>query len=204
MKTIAIDIDDVLAANAEGFIKFSNRRWGTRLKPDDFTEHWAKLWGIDHKEVERRRDVILKSKVHMTYRFFDEAKPVLKKLAKNYRLVIVSSRSKQISKDTTDWIKENFGEIFSEIHYAKIWDDFDRPVTEKLKMTKAQILREIGADYLIDDQPKHCVAAAKAGIKALLFGDYKWNRNFKLKQNMVRVKNWQEVLEYFTRRNFSL
>ena len=68
-------------------------------------------------------------------------------------------------------------------------------------MTKAEICAEIGADYLVDDQPKHCLAAAKAGIKTILFGDYKWNRDTKLMPNMVRAKNWQEVLEYFTRTN---
>jgi uncharacterized HAD superfamily protein len=68
-------------------------------------------------------------------------------------------------------------------------------------MTKTKILAEIGANYLIDDQPKHCIAAAEAGITALLFGDYKWNKDIELKTNMVRVKNWQEVTEYFDGRS---
>ena len=31
----------------------------------------------------------------------------------------------------------------------------------------------------------------------LLFGDYIWSRGVELKKNMVKVKDWQEVLEYF-------
>ena len=51
---IAIDVDDVLAENAAGFVAFSNQRWGTTLQVDDYDEHWAKIWNVDNEEVERR------------------------------------------------------------------------------------------------------------------------------------------------------
>jgi len=82
-----------------------------------------------------------------------------------------------------------------------MWDRTDLHILERLKGTKNDVIKQIGADYLIDDQPKHCIAAAKAGIKTVLFGDYKWNRDLKLRKNMVRARNWQEVLEYFNGQN---
>lgn len=196
MKTIAVDIDDVLAANAEGFVEFSNKRWGTHLKPDDYTEHWAEMWGVDLEEVEKRRDVIVEERVFLKHRLFEEAQSALKKLAKNYKLVVVSSRGPRVQADTIDWINQSFDGIFSEVHFAKIWD---RPINilEQLKMTKAEVRREIGADYLIDDQPKHCLAAAQAGITASLFGDYKRTRVNNLPKNVIKVKSWPAVLEYF-------
>ena len=195
-KTIAIDIDDVLAANAEGFVEFSNQRWGTHLKPDDYTEHWAEMWGVDFEEVEKRRNIIVKERLFLNHRLFEEAHSVLKKLAKNYKLVVVSFRGPRVQADTIDWINQSFDGIFSEVHFAKIWD---RPIhiLEQLKMTKAEVCREIGADYLVDDQPKHCLAAAEAGITALLFGDYKWTRVNNLPKNVIKVRNWPAVLEYF-------
>jgi uncharacterized HAD superfamily protein len=196
-KTIAFDIDDVLAANAEGFAAFSNERWGTNLKPGDYSEHWAEIWGINQEEADERREVVLTEKLFTSYRFFDEAMAVLKKLRKNYNLVVVTSRANRVQKDTLDWVKKEYGDIFLEIHFAKIWNDSGMPVSEKLKMTKAELCREIGADYLVDDQPKHCLAAAEAGIVAVLFGDYDWNRNIKLVKNMVRATDWPAVLEYF-------
>ncbi|HJQ08525.1 MAG TPA: hypothetical protein VJ836_03545 [Candidatus Saccharimonadales bacterium] len=39
-RIIAVDIDDVLSASAEGFVVFSNKQWGTRLTLDDYTEDW--------------------------------------------------------------------------------------------------------------------------------------------------------------------
>jgi uncharacterized HAD superfamily protein len=199
-KTIAVDVDDVLAANAAGFIKFSNERWGTNLTPDDYHEHWSEMWGIDHQEMLSRRAEIIKAKLFMSYDFLDEAKPALTKLAENHRLVILTSRTADISDDTTAWIRAYFGDLFDDIHYAGIWEKLNRSeatVEDVIRVTKGQLAKQIGADYLIDDQPKHCIAAAEAGIKAILFGDYKWNRDVKMAPNMVRAKNWQDVLEYF-------
>ncbi len=196
-EVIAIDIDDVLAANAEGFAAFSNDRWGTSLEPDDYTEHWAEMWSIDQEEADKRRNVIIKEKLFTSYRFFDEAKAVLKELKKNYKLVIVSSRSNEVHKETLKWLDAEYKGVFSEIHFAKMWDDPKLHILKKLKMTKAEICKEIGADYLVDDQPKHCIAAANAGIKVILFGDYKWSRDIKLIKNMTRAIDWHGVKEYF-------
>jgi len=196
-KKIAVDIDDVLAANAENFVRFSNKRWGTNLKPDDYTEHWAELWKVDFDELGKRTEVMIQEQVFLKHRFFDEAKPVLKKLSRNYTLYVVSSRSNRIQKDTIDWINKEYGGIFSGIHFADMWDRTDLHTLERLKGTKNDVIKQIGADYLIDDQPKHCIAAAEAGIKTVLFGNYGWNRDVKLRKDMARAKNWQEVLEYF-------
>ena len=37
-KTIAVDIDDVLGAEAEFIIGYSNNRWGTTFNLEDWTE----------------------------------------------------------------------------------------------------------------------------------------------------------------------
>jgi 5'(3')-deoxyribonucleotidase len=196
-KTIAVDIDDVLAANAEAFIEFSNERWGTNLTPDDYTEHWAEMWDVDHAEADSRGDVIFEERIFLKHRFFDEAKPVLRHLTKRYNLVVASSRNARIQKETTAWITKEYSGIFSAFHFADIWHQREISIDERNKMTKAVMLKEIGADYLIDDQPKHCLAAAEAGLTSLLFGDYRWNRDIKLPKNVYRAKTWQTVQEFF-------
>src|ERR1700710_884739 len=108
---IAFDIDDVLAANAKGFAEFSNKRWGTNLVPDDYSEHWSEMWGIDYEESEKRRQVIVEEKLFTSHSFFDESKPVLKSLKKDYKLVVVSSRSNSIHKETLVWLKDYYKDI---------------------------------------------------------------------------------------------
>lgn len=203
MKTIAVDIDDVLALSAKDFIAFTNQRWGTNLTIDDFDEHWAKVWQVDHEEELKRKDEFLSSGIIKNYDHFPEAIEVLKALKKNYKLVVLTSRVKALNQDTQNWINKNFKGLFSEIHLSGIWDDPNQLSIEKIHYTKAEVFRKIGADYLIDDQLKHCIGVSKAGMPALLFGDYAWNQTeSKLPKNITRVKDWYEVLEYFTRTNF--
>jgi 5'(3')-deoxyribonucleotidase len=198
--TIAIDVDDVLAANAEAFVEFSNKRWGTNLKVEDYDEHWAILWGVEennHDEIEKRALEFLKHSTPI-YKHFPDANESLKKLAEKHKLVIVTSRRMAQSQDTLEWIEKFYPGIFDEIHFAGIWDKIH---DDRIKVTKAEFCRQVGADYLIDDQLKHCIAAADAGIKGLLFGDYSWNQADELPKDVTRVANWQEVLEYFDGRS---
>jgi len=195
--TIAVDLDDVLSANVEGFIKYSNKRWGTHLTIDDYDENWAKVWQLDHKETNRRADDFHASGVVSGYRHFQEAETILKHLAKNYKLVIVTSRRQSISRETKDWITHFFPNLFLEVHFSGFYDDGAHGIHE----TKAELVKQINADFLIDDQPKHCFAAAEAGIESILFGEYPWNRNAKLLKGVTRCKDWPTVQEYFNGRS---
>ena len=56
-----------------------------------------------------------------------------------------------------------------------------------------QKLTVIGASYLIDDSFGHCELAAEVGIKAILFGNYGWNRQQTLIDGIVRCKDWDAV-----------
>ena len=64
-------------------------------------------------------------------------------------------------------------------------------------LTKGELARDLKVDYLVDDQPKHCLSAAEHGVKTVLFGDHKVGRNLRLPTGVIRARNWREVLEYF-------
>jgi 5'(3')-deoxyribonucleotidase len=195
-KIIAVDIDDVLAAQAESLVAFSNEQWGTNLTVDDYDEHWGAMWQIEHdlEETERRAYQYFDSGAFRQFRHHPEAKPVLKRLAKKYRLVVVTSRRRRMLKETTDWINQYFPGFFDEIHYAGIWDDTKE---HRHNATKADLCKDLGVDYLIDDQLKHCLTAADQGITVLLFGNYKWNQADQIPENVTRVADWGAVERFF-------
>jgi len=193
---IAVDVDDVLASSAEDFVAYSNKKWGTRLTVDDYTEHWAEMWGVDQKELQKRAQHIYKSGIQKSFRRFDEAETVLRELANKYDLVITTSRHRLVQKSTLEWLDRHFKGIFSEIHFAGIWDA-GHETLHALNLTKADLHQRLGVAYMIDDHPKHCFAAANVGVQALLFGDYKWNRDTNLPKNVTRVKDWQSVKDFF-------
>ncbi len=198
LRTIAVDIDDVLAISAQALVDYSNTRWGTRLTVEDYDEDWGKMWQVDLEEERRRSDEWHVSGGIVNKSPKEEGLSVLQHLSSKYRLVIATSRRKIIQEDTRLWIEKHYKGIFSEIHYSGIWDE---RLPNSHALTKAQLCREIGADYLIDDQVKHCLGAAEAGVEALLFGDYKWNREVDLPRGVIRVKDWPAVKEYFDARS---
>lgn len=192
---IAVDVDDVLAVNAANFITFSNQHWGTSLTVEDFQEDFTTMWGVDRDEVARRMTEYADLGIAADYPHFEDAVPVLKDLKKRFDLVIVTSRRKLLVGHTLEWLEKYFSNIFQEVHHAGIFDELK---AGSFTATKADLCRQIGSDYLIDDQIKHCVAAAEAGITSVLFGDYSWNRTSQnLPSNVIRAANWQAVKDYF-------
>lgn len=195
---IAVDIDDVLAANAKGFIEFSNKKWGTTLTVDDYDEHWMQIWNVDLEETKARAEVFHTSRIIREYEHFAEAQEILEYLARTYQLHIVTARRLMMQADTKQWINTYFPNVFSGIHHAGIWDKTIDHTT--IHNTKADVCQEIGASYLIDDQLKHCRGAAELGIQSLLYGDYRWNQADSLPPRITRVKDWQAIKEYFSGR----
>jgi 5'(3')-deoxyribonucleotidase len=197
MKTIAVDVDDVLAQSAKGLTAFSNQTWGTTLTPSDYDEHWANMWGVDIEEVKRRTQIFYDSKIVQTYLPMQGAVEVLHKLKSRFNLVILTSRGSAIREDTEDWVEKYYKGIFSEVHLSGIWDDI---ALHKYEVTKTDICKQIGAEYLIDDQLKHCISANGAGISSILYGDYSWNDMNDLPNGIFRAHSWNQIEEYFETR----
>lgn len=193
---IAVDVDDVLASFALDFVSFSNTRWGTNLTVDQYDEHWGKMWQVDNNEVQRRSDEFHASDTVTGMSHHKAAEPVLKRLAESHELIIVTSRRRAIAEATERWLSEKFPSMFSRVIFAGMWDT---NASNRHVMTKADIYREIEAEYVIDDQLKHCLAASDNGIKAILYGEYPWNKTDRLPALVTRCHDWLEVGDYFER-----
>lgn len=189
---IAIDIDDVLAENAIGFVAFSNERWGTRLRVDDYSEHWSEMWHVDSEEAERRAHVFHDSGAIKGYAHIGGAEEVLRNMSQVHHLMVATSRRLQVQSDTLLWIEEHFPGVFasSAVYFSGLWDTVHE---DSHKLTKTELITQINADVLIDDQLKHCLAVSETGRNAILFGDYTWNRADSLPDRVVRCHSWLEV-----------
>ncbi len=194
---IAVDIDDVLSPQALAVMAFSNARYGTHLTPEDFKkpgDYWGyyeQMWGVGDEEGARRFNEFKQEGLNLKQIVSEDTKQAVRRLAKKYRLEIVTSRSGEHSKETKAWLKSHIPDVFAGFHFVDLWDE------PSGKATKAKICKEIGAGYLIDDNLEHCNIAAEAGVTPLLFGDFGWNAG-KARHELVHpVEDWAEVLEYF-------
>jgi uncharacterized HAD superfamily protein len=195
---IAIDIDDVLALSAQGFVDFSNETWDTRLKVSDYDEDWARMWTLDHEATRKRAHTIYESDVVGKFKHIEGAESVLRKLKKHFKLVITTSRVSNVHSLTLKWIDTYYRDLFDEIHLAGFYEGVKEGAHT---LTKGDLYKQIGANYVIDDHPKHCLAAAENGIETLLFGDYPWNNLETYPDLIHKVHTWQEVQEFFDGRS---
>lgn len=192
MKTIAVDIDEVLARHNHALARFHNERYGTNHSEDDyFTDHWSKVWGVNLEEAERRAVEFHDTSQHASLEVVPGAFEVLRELKKTHRLVVVTVRRKQIIDITHRWLLEFYPEVFNDVKFIHFWD-------KRNTKTKAEVCQDIGANWLIDDNIKHVSHMRAFGKKGLLFGDYAWNQAEVLPEDVVRVKNWKAVSRYFS------
>lgn len=193
-QVIAVDIDDVLTDTVRNFIDFSNNRWNTNLSLDDYDENWSHMWQVDHEEWDRRSREYHNSKVIIDLSHDPASLNVLKKLKNDFDLIVVTSRNNSLKNDTITWVNNNYPDIFRDIYFTGFFNTIDR---NSAVHTKGNFCKQLNVDYIIDDQVKHCLSSIECGIKALLFGDYKWNQIDGSPDGLCRVNDWGGVLEYF-------
>ena len=49
-------------------------------------------------------------------------------------------------------------------------------------------------DIFIEDEPRYCEDLAATGAKVFLI-DHPWNREYTTPENIIRVKDWDEILQ---------
>ena len=190
-KSIAIDVDDVLANHAEAFIVFSNKNYGTNITLDGYNDHWSNIWtDVDEDEVYRRAMEFLTIESVYNFEPKEGALEVLKELSKTSELFIVTARPSHLTEVTEKWVEKHFSGIFNGIHMVPIWEPNNT-------VTKADICNQIGAKYLVDDNVEHCNIANDGGMQSVIFGDYMWNKPLVINSNVAKCKNWSDVAEYF-------
>ena len=152
------------------------------------------MWGVDHEEAERRGEILRANKYQKDYLPVEGAVSAINELGKRYKLVLVTSRRKFAEELTMNWLKQHFDYPFDTVVFADFWDDAQNSKDGHLRH-KGDLFTQVGADIVIDDQLKHCLAASKQGIRAVLFGDYPWNQTDELPNSILRCNSWSEVIK---------
>lgn len=191
---IVVDIDDVLSRTADRIIEFGNKTWGHIHTLDDFTEKLQEMWQVDEAEANERWLAYMDSGSFENYDVIPRARQVLEHLSKKYRIIAVTSRRASLMDVTKQWLNANYPGIVEEVVPALIFGEGKK---DSHLLTKAEILQKVGAEYHIDDQPKHCIGAASVGIIGILYGGYPWNKHVEVPDQVVRCDDWDAIQEYF-------
>lgn len=195
MKTIAFDIDDVIADGTEIIRVAVNDRFGLSLTAEDYNvegDYWGyyeRVWqshGLDLELPEVEGDMA-DDQSHVP--LLAGAAVALTELSRRFKIVLITSRDARWEQATKNWLKQHFADAIVEVYFAK------SPRYTTGTKTKGELCRDLGASWLVDDNPEHCLSAIEHGIDAVLFGNYGWH--YKAPDHLVRCKDWPAVVDYF-------
>lgn len=193
---IAVDIDEVLSPLHAPLLSHHNLAYGTNyVYPDPEGRYYLEQFtGEDSATAE------VKLKAFVDDPSFPEvvvplpgAVETIGHLKHDYSLVIVTARQLFYKDVTARFLQTHFPGVFADVHFIPHFAG----AALSPAAAKVEIFRQAGAQFVIDDNLGTAAAAATAGMSAILFGDYHWNKVKTLPTGVVRCKNWAAVQEYF-------
>lgn len=188
---VAVDIDDVLLNSADLLMGGYNLRFGTSLTRADYYSKDVGKLGVAHwDEAAERFRVFQESEVFTDAEPDPEAVESVTNLALYYDFVGVTSRPEFIKDQTDKWIKKRFGgNIPRVIHTSFVMGASNHVGT---LLTKAEVCKQIGASYMVEDHLHHAVPVAETGTRVFLV-DQVWNQKNDLPSTVTRVQGWKEI-----------
>lgn len=195
-KTVAIDIDDVVAMTSEAVRVWANDKSGVHLQPQDYflgtgADYWnyyESVWerhGITGLHLSEFLEGMDRNQDHISV--VKGAKRVIERLADDYNIVFITAR-RPVQKDSTrQWLDEHIDTTIP-LYLSQ------NPFANEGARSKGEICAELGADLLIDDNVDNCNSARLCGVEAILFGNYGWSID--APTDLPRCISWGDVEDY--------
>jgi FMN phosphatase YigB (HAD superfamily) len=184
MTTIAVDFDDTLVPFLEPFLEWHNHKAGTKHDMSQVISYkFSESLGGDNDYWETKIDEFLDAGIQNTIGPFAGSVEALKRLGADYRLIIVTSRPERQRAQTQKLLDTFFLNLFAELHMR---DDYSTT------HDKGEVCKHLGAAILIDDGGHNIVAAQRAGIHAIMFGDFPSQAEH-VQNYHKHAMNWQDV-----------
>jgi uncharacterized HAD superfamily protein len=182
---IGIDLDEVVMELIKPFLDFYNKKY----KKNHSFEDWISYDFLrDIGEISESSDVFTEfftTDFYSNAKLIEGAEQAIKEIGKNHDIFFITSRSKKISKQTEEHLKEFFPELsFTLIHSGDVFGE---------AKTKAEICNDLGICFYLEDNPDFCLNCAENNINVFVF-DRPWNKNIKDHQNITRVFSWEDIL----------
>lgn len=186
---IGIDLDDVVFDFVPIFLEFYNEKYGKKILFEEvYTFNLPTMLGISLEEtLNLIRSMILNKEIPLIFKS-DES---IIQLSQNYKIFFITSR---ILRETT---LNDLNKLFSDIPFELIFST--NTYVNSTEKTKGEICKENKINFMIEDNKDYAFDCANNGAKVFLL-DKPWNQNCDKHENILRVKNWNEILEKLTKK----
>ncbi len=182
---IAIDCDDVLIETTEYIVEAYNSQFGTAVTLDRSHEPGNEQWETpDEKTLLQRFNELQSTEEYARLLPMPEALRVVKQLARDHELHLVTARDGAIEAITEAMLNEYLPGCFTSMEHV----GRDR--------SKGEVCQQLKADILIDDSIRNLLSVLEYGLPAggaLHFGEYAWNKVEPLPEGVVTCPDWEAV-----------
>jgi len=187
-RKIGIDIDEVITEFVKSYLKIYNHKYDDNKTFEDICSYdlWKPL-GITRGEAFEISDEFYASRDFDNISFVDGAKDGIERLSRENELFFITSRPVKIKEKTEQFFKKSFPNL----NLPLIFSD---GLFHNQEETKANICKELNIDSIIEDNINYAFDCAETGIITYLL-DKPWNQSNALPKNIIRVKNWKEIME---------
>src|SRR6478609_10025359 len=176
-QVIAIDIDDVVADTTDALRILVNERTGANLTTEhyhnigggDYWSYYERVWATHGLAEQINFDDFAAEMIvdQSTVPLLPGAEFALHELSNKFHIVFITARDKAWEAATRQWFIDHFEKDDLELYFCELR-------TNAKAKTKGQLCKELGAEYLIDDNVDHCRSAINEGVEPILFGRYGW------------------------------
>lgn len=187
---IGVDLDGCVADIMTPILRFYNSRKGSSFRYADLVTHdiWE-VFGTTREEAVREVYSFYEQEEFDVVPVIGSACVDLNRLKKGNNLLVVTARPQVYQKKTLQWLEKYFDGVFDEVFFTNQF----KLGGEGQTITKGKVCREKGIEIMIEDYDKYAVECAEECKRVLLI-DQPWNRHFLESRNIVRVRNWGEIL----------
>jgi uncharacterized HAD superfamily protein len=176
---IAVDIDNTIAATDIILRELIKVNYGLTVRQSDITDwHYYNCLPISKEDEEFILEEYHKKYISLVPLIAD-AKESLENITKKYTIWIITARPSYTRSETLLWLKKH------EITYNRII----------FSKRKGKYINAV--NILIDDNKFTANEYASAGVKVIIL-DYPWNRKLEANNNVIRAKDWRNILNIIT------
>lgn len=189
---IVFDLDEVLNEFVRSFILFYEKKSGNKINFEDIRSYnfWENGIGKDREEAASLVNEFYNSEYYNRIVVALHSQEVVKEIMeKGHDIFIVTSRPDNIRERTKEFVKSNFSDKIEIIHS----NDFFK----EGKRSKAEIVKDLGAEIMVEDNLRYAMECSEKGIKVFLLNK-PWNKQEIIEgdKNIIRVDDLNEVLRY--------
>jgi uncharacterized protein len=186
---IGIDIDEVVVEFNKGFLEFYNKKSDKNFQFEEIIDFgFNKALDLDGNIIRELVKEFNSSEDLDRLELVDGSKEILFLLSKKHDIIFITSRHPSIKERTIHFLNNHFSNFnFNVVFSNGLWKETN-------SLSKADFCLKDEVFLIIEDNPDFALDCANKGVKVLLL-EKPWNKEYEEHQNIIKVKDWNEILE---------